>query len=134
MAFRVPTFNLVVNVWSAPALVSAAPTRVLMGNLTNGRRLTFGGEELASANYCVLAMFLLLPKLSRIRGSYITDYGDAVEVPAGSGRFYIVAGVDDVAKGFPNEYRIASLYQGVSYALSSTGNPWAIPPWPDPIP
>jgi hypothetical protein len=32
---------------------------------------------------------------------------DTVEVPAGSGRYYAILAVDDVARGFENEYRLA---------------------------
>jgi len=36
----------------------------------------------------------------------------AIEIPLGSGRWYLVVLVDDVHKGFPNEYRIAYLNKG----------------------
>jgi hypothetical protein len=45
---------------------------------------------------------------------------DTVEIPAGSGRFYIVLMVEDVAKGFLNEHRMAFIRK------SGT--------WPTPIP
>lgn len=69
------------------------------------------------------------------------EYGfwtDIVEVPSGSGRFYHVIGVVDVAKGFTNEYR--SVLIGTtqwSHGTYWTGflahAPYA-PAWPIPYP
>jgi hypothetical protein len=66
-------------------------------------------------------MELLVEKGTDIRDGSATVRGDTVECPAGTGRFYRVGYVDDVAKGFPNEYRVA--------LLSKRG-----PSWPTPIP
>jgi hypothetical protein len=46
---------------------------------------------------------------------------DIVEVPAGTGRLYLVEQVDDVGKGFLNEHRCATLSKGLFT-------------WPSPIP
>jgi hypothetical protein len=68
-------------------------------------------------------------------GTDIRDEGvdpgvaDCVEVPAGSGRFYLVDYVDDVAKDFPNEYRIAVLVK-----VGGAGFFPTFPLWPQPIP
>jgi hypothetical protein len=56
-----------------------------------------------------LTMNLLLPALVDIRGPQDTIGADQVEVPAGSGRWYSVVGVDDIGKGFANEHRSAAL-------------------------
>ena len=50
-------------------------------------------------------IFLRLPALTDIRPA------DQIECPAGSGRLYSVRWVDDVHKGFVNEYRVAILEQ-----------------------
>lgn len=57
-------------------------------------------------------MALLVPRGSDIRpGLGFWGTPDTVECPAGSGRYYDVLCVDDVARGFANEYRLASLKQ-----------------------
>jgi hypothetical protein len=52
------------------------------------------------------SMFLCLPKLTDVRPRGSISFHDNVEVPAGSGRLYQAVAVDDVGKGFFNEYRI----------------------------
>ena len=73
-------------------------------------------------------MWLLLPALTDIR-SVVTFPGgggskcDIVECPLGSGRFYLVISVDDVGKGFGNEFRCAAIQATNLYGV-----------WPTPIP
>jgi hypothetical protein len=55
-------------------------------------------------------MSLLLPKGTDIRGPQDSVAADNVEVPAFSGRWYRVVAVDDVGKGFSNEYRNAAIF------------------------
>ncbi len=127
MAFSVPTFNLSVNLWSAPTKVAMAPTRSFLANLTLGRREAYSAGVWGDPGYTTFSMFLLCPKLTDIFPSDVAVWGDVVEVPAASGRYYIVACVDDVAKGFQNEYRIAGLLEATAYVVSRTTNVWAIP-------
>jgi hypothetical protein len=75
--------------------------------------LTFGGS-----------MQLLLPPLTDIRDNLCLTGSDAVEVPLGSGRWYLVVFVDDFGKGFANEHRGAMIVKPPSGA----------PLWPSPIP
>jgi len=107
MSFSLPEFNLPVNVWTYPVLPPAAPTVMAMGNLAWGRRImpATGGTEL----YGMVAITLLLPAGTDIRGQAQSGHPDRAEVPAGSGRFYTVQYVDDVGKGFANEHRAALL-------------------------
>lgn len=115
MAFRIPTFPLVVNIWRTPAIPPVGPPAVItVGNLSPGRRtLGFGvGPS--------LVMELLLPAGTDIQCAANSVVPDAVEVPGGSGRFYKVFGVDDVAKGFANQYRLALIQSA--------------PVWPVPYP
>lgn len=73
---------------------------------------------------------LLLPPFIDIRDpSTAGGVADLVEVPSASGRWYLVEVVDDVAKGFANEYRLAV----IGKVFSSTGFP-TFPAWPTPIP
>jgi hypothetical protein len=74
---------------------------------------------------------LLLPALTDVRSAVQGVENDVIEVPAGSGRWYNVAGVDDVGKGFDNEYRIVSLRQ-ISHFRDWI--PLGIPYWPIPMP
>jgi hypothetical protein len=55
-------------------------------------------------------MNLLLPPAVDVRGPQDTVSFDMVEVPAGSGRWYSVVGVDDIGKGFSNEHRTAAIF------------------------
>jgi hypothetical protein len=53
-----------------------------------------------------------LPKLTDVRGTNGFGGGaDIVEVPSLSGRFYQVRAVEDIGKGFDNEYRQALIEQ-----------------------
>lgn len=124
MAFRLPTFNLPVNVWRGTSLHTNPPDVITVGNLSPGKLVTsfvanalFGGS-----GGQVTEMLLRLPALTDVRDGILGGSGrDQIEVPAGSGRFYVAVYVDDIAKGFANEHR---------YALLSKG---AIP-WPEPLP
>lgn len=128
MGFSIPSFNLAVSVFSVQDVTVPARLQT-MGNLAWGRRvnaITTGG----TVGWGVLAagMSLLLPKGTDIRDSSVGTLPDAVEVPTGSGRFYFVAVVDDIGKGFANEHRAAVLSK-FSYNGGVVG-----PPWPIPIP
>jgi hypothetical protein len=121
MAFRVPTFNLLCNVWSgtaaSPPLAPAGAPRIVgvPCNLRVGRII----ED--AAPYGVQ---LSVAALTDIRFTGLGGLrGDNVEVPAGSGRFYQVYTGDDVGKGFPNEYRLFGLSKVSFQAI-----------WPVPFP
>jgi hypothetical protein len=67
-----------------------------------------GGTGLAGVP--IVAMSLLLPALTDVRATQgVGGVPDTVEVPAGSGRWYGVAGVDDIGKGYANEHRTACI-------------------------
>jgi hypothetical protein len=121
MAFSVPTFNLTCNIWRGASGPPAPPSVVAECNLAWGRRVSHFpsglGVDPASA------MTLLLPVGTDIRSLVCATGSDWVEVPAGTGRFYVVLGVDDVGKGFPNEHRAALLLPTDNFG-----------PWPSPIP
>lgn len=117
MAFRLPSFNLLCNITTCdvpntPA-IPTGPYRLTDQEcqLTYGRRVqvaSTGGTT--TAGVLVLVMNLLLPVETDIRGPQDTVSFDMVEVPSGTGRWYYVAGVDDIGKGFANEHRTASIY------------------------
>lgn len=120
MAYTLPTFNLIVNLWHGGAVPPAPPDVVTVGNLTPGRRnitpyyLVPVGAD-APAN-----MWLLLPRGTDVRDGKAVSGADLAEVPAGSGRYYNVDFVDDLASGFANEHRFCQL-RGIG-------------PWPVPFP
>jgi hypothetical protein len=71
-----------------------------------------------------------VPKGSDVRDGSCALLNDFVEVPQGSGRWYVVMNVDDVGKGFPNEFRYATIgkiFQGASGSGSFTGLFWPAP-------
>jgi len=114
---KVPTFNLFCNLWTAPAFPPpAGPPR--LANVPC--QLAFPQLSAFLSVGVAMAIYLKTPKLTDIRGFISLTGGDTVEVPAGSGRYYICQMTDDVGKGFTNEYRISVLLQSM--------------PWPTPAP
>lgn len=117
MSFSLPTFNLVCNLFSQAAPPPAPPRISPVCNLAYGRRVS---DQFHAAS--LMYAQLLLPSLTDVR-SLVTGQRDIVEVPAGSGRFYLVNTVEDLGKGFANEHRLAVIQQTAAF-----GN------WPIPIP
>lgn len=120
MAFRVPTFNLSVSIFTNPG---TGPARVVtMGNLRYGLAVNVGGAVGGTNIQGFVSSFvtLLLPALTDVRDLFNASGQDVVEVPTGSGRKYVVDHVEDIGKGFTNEHRSALLYK--------------LGPWPTPIP
>ena len=122
MGFALPAFDLKCNLYTetgaGPPYPGARALRLslVVCNLQASRRAqvtSTGGTS--DVGVYVNSMYLLLPPLTDVRGpvqySSLLDAGDCVEVPAGSGRFYAVTFVDDVGKGFLNEFRFAVLQQ-----------------------
>jgi hypothetical protein len=110
MAYRLPTFNLVVNVWRNASPTTDPPDAIISGNLCPGRRRYTGDSNIvAGSTTDVPCMFLLCPSGSDIKGTVDFGAGDTVEVDAGSGRYYRVHYVDYVAFRFPNEHLMASI-------------------------
>jgi hypothetical protein len=130
MAFSVPTFNLVCKIYTGPwpGVLRLSP----FCNLATGRRVVWwgnGGNDSPTTLYGATPL-LLVPPLTDIRDSSCGPTPDFVEVPALSGRWYVVQMVDDVGKGFPNEYRLATIgkiFQGVNGSLDYPGLFWPTP-------
>jgi len=137
VGFSVPTFNLVVNLWRQPRTINLVPDRTFMANLAASRIVqAYAAIDVFFTNVPAPFAGLLCPKLTDIAGMWVAALAgeDCVEVPAGSGRFYMVLTVEDVAKGFPNEYRHALICQLNSETILISGNPWGAPSWPVPTP
>jgi len=106
MAFQVPSFNITVDVWHPPNVPPAAPDVTLDCQLRASGKQSTGQDSTLDGWPFLWA--LLVPAGSDLRDSFNAPDGpDVVEVPPATGRFYLVEYVDDVARGFDNEYRIA---------------------------
>jgi len=106
MGFKVPTFNLTARIWSSATPITSPPRLTVTCQLRAAGKQSTGQD---AANDWVFLWSLLVPALTDIRDIYNGSGEDKVECPAMSGRIYRVKMVDDVAKGFANEYRIAFL-------------------------
>jgi len=119
MAFTVPTFNLLCNIWTAGMGPPAAPRLANVAcNLAWGRRV-----QTLTVGSGFVPMVLLLPAGTDVRFSRNATGPDTIECPAGTGRYYTVLAVDDLGKGFPNEHRGAAIEAITTFGL-----------WPTPIP
>lgn len=112
MAFTVPSFPLKCNIYAGQGDQAARPSNPTQRQVSCQLRILKTafclGSQLGGTGPVSL---LLLSSKADIRPvCNAWPHGDAVEVPGGSGRFYVVLAVDDVAKGFSNEYRVASIY------------------------
>ncbi len=131
MAFDLPTFNLSVDVYTGPWLTRAFRLNT-PGNLAFSRRVVQiqgGFVPTSPSSTLSTLMTLLLPPLTDVRDHFCGGSYDVVEVPSGSGRWYAVAGVDDIGKGFTNEHRCAWLAKiGASVdATAFAGLTWPVP-------
>lgn len=149
MAFRVPTFPLTVNIWRYGNAVANPADVVSPGSISPGRRSTeqvtpvYSNVAFSAAARLIYTELqqpiteLLLPKLTDVQPwglNATAPNGDCVEAPAGSGRFYVVIGVEDVGKGFSNEYRLAWMIRLVDSWMTLTQNPWVVPYASYPLP
>jgi len=123
MAFVLPTFNIVVNIYSAGFPPPGGPPRLT--NIAAQLRAPSANNVMYLSTVAAnSAQCLLLPPGTDIRDRFCTPINsmDYVEAPAGTGRFYIVVIVDDIGRGFPNEHRYVILQKVIGV------------PWPVPIP
>lgn len=127
MGYKIPTFNLFGLVWH-DYYVGIMPPVVIPDNVF-ACQLRYSGrgpyelllQDSTTEPTWQVGTTILMPKDTDVRDHWHAGARpDLVEVPSGSGRYYFVHYVDDVAKGFANEYRIAY--------LGKTGD------WPTPIP
>lgn len=132
MAFTVPNFNLKCDVYGGPWLTRSLRIGNLACNLALGRRVQVAGTLADTGDPAPACPMLLVPALSDIRDfSQNIPATDYVEVPSSSGRWYQVLQVDDVGKGFSNEYRIVAIAK-----ICDTIDPVLYPGlfWPTPMP
>jgi hypothetical protein len=131
MAFTVPTFPLMCNIWRGAGIVwpLGPPDVTSIANLAFGKRVVSVNDFRADED--AFNILLLVPALTDVRDLSCSTVTDVVEVPAGSGRWYQALCVDDIGKGFPNEHRAAALLK-----ISQVMTPFFsnVPQWPAPIP
>jgi len=120
MAFTLPTFNLLANIWRNGNPTTNPPDVIANVNLCRGERAAIAQPIDVTLPNTWGEMWLLLPAGTDIRDGKAVAGADTCEVPAGSGRFYAVQWVDDAGSGFSNEHRFAAIL--------------AINPWPTPFP
>ena len=116
--FKIPTMNRICNVSRGDG-ASQTRTHVQLQSLAG--RVLVGNEG-------SIGMYLRVPAHADLQWAISAQGSEIVEVPAGSGRFYIVAFVKDIAKGFPNEHGFAVLQ------VRPTPMPSGATPWPTPYP
>jgi hypothetical protein len=121
MTFTVPNFNLTCNVWRSGNTPVNPPDEAFACNLAFGRRVSSYQGVISVPNEPIMS--LLLPPGTDIRGPQCANADTCVEVPAGTGRFYTIVGLDDSGKGWPNEHRVALLAWTDTFGA-----------WPSPIP
>jgi hypothetical protein len=132
MAFTVPDFNLTCDLYSGPYVGRVLRIGSLPCNLAMGRRVQQLFVEYSNSTAGPAAPSLLVPAGTDARDPSTGQVDlDIVEVPAGSGRWYGIMCVDDVGKGFGNEYRLLAMTK-IYQALDTTK--YAGLHWPVPIP
>lgn len=124
MSYSIPQMPLLFAVWSNADDPTTDPPRDfdIPCNLGWGRRGLSSSPGFVGSGTAPALAQLLVPAGTDIRGmanQAATD-PDWVEVPQGSGRYYIVWQVDDIGKGFPNEHRF-----GLISPLTAIG--WPVP-------
>lgn len=135
MAFTVPSFPLLCDIYDGAIWPVVVPRLTSVCNLGIGRRATpayIGTGQTNDPPVFGSNPSLLLPVGTDIRDKSCGVISDYVEVPAGSGRMYQVWCVDDVGKGFSNEFRYAVLAK--VYDDGGPGTPFPGFFWPIPIP
>jgi len=104
MAFTLPQFVSLCNIWHANAVPPVGAPDIA----DEPCQLCWDRSGSVPFMAGVVVQHLMLLRVHPgvdLRGRTSSTAQDTVEVPAGSGRFYTCHIVDDVALGFPNQYR-----------------------------
>lgn len=118
MGYSVPRMDLTARVWtfgSGPPALPRLSTPCQLRGVSSTVAVAFN----PSFGF-TMPMLLCVPEGTDLRDASTLSGKDLIEVPAGSGRTYQVQYVDDIAKGFSNEWRFA--------IITKVGL------WPTPIP
>jgi hypothetical protein len=109
MTFKPPTLNLVCNIWTVwteqPTKPSRGPDQF---HIACQLRTTLVGAVVGAglSGVGTILTSVLLPARTDVRTSQAFNQRSLLEVPAETGRFYVLVAFDDRAKGFANEHRI----------------------------
>lgn len=101
-----PDFNIQCNMYRLPDVYPGTPTDTFDCQLYLASRGILDVTPGDPAAW-VPPIYLRLPALTDIRPA------DQIECPIGTGRLYLIRWVEDMHKGFVNEYRIGILEQTV---------------------
>jgi hypothetical protein len=117
MAFRLPTLNLLCNIWTNTGIppIPVARAANVPCQLAPDRTILF------TTGFAVRSIMQVLKVAAGtdIRGTQQSTGTDLIELPAGSACYYTVWAVGDMARGFPNEYR----YGLITFAAGPTPLP-----------
>lgn len=137
MVFRLPSMPLTIDryqAYTSGGTKYGLFTSQFLGNLSQGKRTLSDFSEVTKIIGGItcygLVSELLCPKLQDVRPATDVAVADLLEIPAGSKRLYVVLHVDDVAKGFANEYRIVfccRVAQAVVFTTSTVAVPSPLP-------
>lgn len=134
MGFSPPTFNLICKLYRGRWLLKTLIDDALPCNLAMGKRVQTANFDIAEPAYQPMQPHLMVPALTDVRdfsqAGAVGRY-DMVEVPADSGRWYRIGIVDDVGKGFDNEYRLCGMLKICEFIDSTE---YAGLFWPTPMP
>jgi hypothetical protein len=133
MAFFIPEFPIVCNIFDFVLPLPSPRLEDVPCNLAVGKRVQQAGRDFGGGGTLGLCPVLLLGKDVDIRDASIGGYGDIVEVPAGSSRWYQVSCCEFFGLGFDNQHKGAALVKA-SANLDNAAYPglfWPIPDvWP----
>lgn len=119
-----PSLPMMMNVWHWPNTPGNPPDALIPAALRTDVTNT-SSQYTAATAFLQLIRMIYVAKGTDLRPQWpVTARCDIVELPAGTGRIYLVADVDDVAKGDPNEFRTARVIPNTLFPGS----------WPQPIP
>ncbi len=131
MAFTVPEFPLLCNIYDFSLPLGAPRIANVPCNLAIGRRTQQGGELRGSAGGVGVPPTLLLPGGTDVRDVASTPQWDIIEVPAGSQRWYQTSTAEPIGLGFPNWHVAVALTKA---SPNIDGAAYAGLNWPTPDP
>ncbi len=117
-----PVFPLLANVWHTGNPVTDPPD---LANIKAELVVTVHHRQVTGTttqNKGNITRFIYFEKGTDVRAIWPAGFPDVVELPAGSAKYYDIVDVDDVAKGFPNEFRVAAVV-----VTSQVAGPWPVP-------
>lgn len=123
MGYTIPTFNLTCDIWTGPWGTKSLRMAAEPCAMAIGRRAAIAlnalGPYTDSATSPVLLLFGagtdVRDSAAYANPGTVEMRSDFIEFPIGSGAWYFVLGVWDVGKGWPNEYRVASIVKVGEY-------------------